>query len=399
MKKIAIISPGVLPLPAIDGGAVETLVEIFLKENEKHKQYKIDTYSVESKNKFKVEKYNFKLTNNIFISKNKFDILIRKFYISQLLSLFLKIFMKYPYVFKLRQLLKNKNYDCIIVENFPEVSIILSKITKSDLILHLHNDYFSEYKKKDYNFLRKYKKIICVSEYISNQLQKEFPSLKERIETVNNCIDLTRFNLSKIKPKENESLKEKYRITKNDRVISYFGRLTQTKGIDYLIDAFSNTLKTSNNLKLMIVGSKSFNDNSKDRYTQELEKKIKKIQNNVIFTGYIDHEKIPNFYSISDIVVVPSICQEAFSLVTIESMAMKIPVIANSVGGIPYITSNKEITLIKNSGNLSFDLEEALKKEIKNRDSMKLEKAYEKVVRNYTPNIYFKNISKIIESL
>ena len=32
---ILIISPGILPVPAVNGGAVENLIEIFLEENEK----------------------------------------------------------------------------------------------------------------------------------------------------------------------------------------------------------------------------------------------------------------------------------------------------------------------------------------------------------------------------
>ena len=42
---ILIISPGILPVPAVNGGAVENLIEIFLEENEKYNKNNITVYS------------------------------------------------------------------------------------------------------------------------------------------------------------------------------------------------------------------------------------------------------------------------------------------------------------------------------------------------------------------
>ncbi|MEM1583004.1 MAG: glycosyltransferase family 4 protein, partial [Candidatus Bathyarchaeia archaeon] len=54
----------------------------------------------------------------------------------------------------------------------------------------------------------------------------------------------------------------------------------------------------------------------------------------VIFTGRIPQDEVPYYYSMSDIVVVPSL-QEAFGLVVSEAMACGKPVIGTNVGGIP----------------------------------------------------------------
>lgn len=40
MKKICIVCVSGLPIPAIKGGAIETLVEHIINENEKNPQYK-----------------------------------------------------------------------------------------------------------------------------------------------------------------------------------------------------------------------------------------------------------------------------------------------------------------------------------------------------------------------
>ena len=39
MKKIAIITGGILPIPAVKGGAIETLLQYYIDYNEKQKQF------------------------------------------------------------------------------------------------------------------------------------------------------------------------------------------------------------------------------------------------------------------------------------------------------------------------------------------------------------------------
>ena len=39
MKKIIVVNNGTLPLPAVRGGAVETLIELLIKENEEKSSY------------------------------------------------------------------------------------------------------------------------------------------------------------------------------------------------------------------------------------------------------------------------------------------------------------------------------------------------------------------------
>jgi glycosyltransferase involved in cell wall biosynthesis len=60
------------------------------------------------------------------------------------------------------------------------------------------------------------------------------------------------------------------------------------------------------------------------------------LQNDVSFIGAVPHSKLPQLISASDIVAIPSL-MEASSLLLIESMACKRPVVATNVGGIPEI--------------------------------------------------------------
>ena len=44
--KIAILTSGILPVPAVLGGAVENLIDYYLEYNNQHRQHNITVYSV-----------------------------------------------------------------------------------------------------------------------------------------------------------------------------------------------------------------------------------------------------------------------------------------------------------------------------------------------------------------
>ena len=58
-----------------------------------------------------------------------------------------------------------------------------------------------------------------------------------------------------------------------------------------------------------------------------------KIEKNVIFTGYLPREKIPEILNAIDILVLASKQPEPFGLVILEAMACEKPVIAPAEGG------------------------------------------------------------------
>lgn len=63
MKKIAIVTNGILPLPAVKGGGAETLVQQLLDENEKQQKYKFIVYSVLDKKAVQAQK-NISIVNS-----------------------------------------------------------------------------------------------------------------------------------------------------------------------------------------------------------------------------------------------------------------------------------------------------------------------------------------------
>jgi len=124
-------------------------------------------------------------------------------------------------------------------------------------------------------------------------------------------------------------------------IILFVGRITKAKGLRILIKALARVKREFNKeLKLLIIGGDISNVMHSEIESQE-KKYIKKLINktnlsdDVIFLGPVEREKLPYYYSIADICVVPSL-YESFGLVAVEAMACGTPVMASKVGGLAH---------------------------------------------------------------
>ena len=141
-------------------------------------------------------------------------------------------------------------------------------------------------------------------------------------------VEVSKF-ISKVNKK---SLKRKYNIDSKN-VLLFIGRLVEKKGLEYLLKAFPNILKTNPNTLLVICGDGPL----KERY-EELSKKMK-LDNFVKFVGKISEEEKLDYLAMADILVVPSIKTkegdtEGLPVVILEGGASEKPIVASNVGGI-----------------------------------------------------------------
>ena len=112
----------------------------------------------------------------------------------------------------------------------------------------------------------------------------------------------------------------------------FFGRLSQEKGINNLIQAFSKLEKG----KLYIAGDGPEKENIEEYIKQNnLSERIKMI-------GYQNKDEIIKYISECRFVVVPSTCNENCPYSIIETMAVGKPIIASNNGGIPELVINEE---------------------------------------------------------
>lgn len=330
--KIAILTSGLLPIPAIKGGAIETLLDSFIEQNEKMKRVKLDVYSIPTKHeRKKYTKYQY-INNGVW-------------------SFFIKIFNKilgtniptnFFYQKKMIKKVNKKNYDYIILENYPELSLKL----KSDRIIeYVHSDIFNKDTKNAKKILNKLYRVITVSDFIKKRVD-EIDNNNKTL-TVLNCIDFDKFDEKEYQINR-KKFRKKFYINKRDIVFIFSGRLSPEKGPLEAIKAFVNANLPHS--KLIIVGGIWYGVNKSNCYYDQLKKYANE---NVIFAGYVPHAQIQDFLCIADVGIVPSLCNEAAGLSVVEFMARKNIVIASNRGGIPeYIENNNYLIEFNESQEL-----------------------------------------------
>lgn len=396
MKRMAVISAGFVPVPAVDGGAGEVLTTELIKGNELTGDFFMDIYTIESP---KLDKIKYKNAEIIQIHINP----IRWFW-CKARNAFLKLFkFKYrfiPYNQELIHKYFRDNYDVILVENNMQVFEDIynhAKNGKNHMIYHMHND-IDGTTKPEYlcRFIAdKAEKILPVSNYLKTHFKDVAPNNK--LEVFYNCVDLEVFNVDNIR--KTKELKEKYNIGDEDFVYMYTGRVCPEKGILELVKAFKKIANEVPNSKLMIVGSHWYNQIDRDEYFEQVVAESEIIKDRMIFTGYIYPEDMPEIYGLADVLVIPTLCQEAFGMVALEGMAMKIPILATRSGGMTEVLDGVA-ELVKNDDSLIEMLSIGMKKYYDDEQLRRtnIDKAYEKVISTKEfdrKNYYTEFVNKI----
>jgi glycosyltransferase involved in cell wall biosynthesis len=150
----------------------------------------------------------------------------------------------------------------------------------------------------------------------------------QKITVVYNGVDPERF-----RPCDRQLAKQQFGFTSTDKLVTYVGRLDQSKGIETLLRAFA-LLPMNTQPHLLIVGKPVLNKPAYEASLKQLAS-ILGVANQVTFWGYLANP-IAAFQA-SDVVVVPSVWSEPFGRIIVEAMACGTPVLASRIGGIPEI--------------------------------------------------------------
>lgn len=190
---------------------------------------------------------------------------------------------------------------------------------------------------------------------------------------------------------EIEKIKDKIIGLKNSglKIVGTISRLEPVKGIEYLVRAFSLLLKDlDQKIFLLIVG-----DGSERKRLQELAEKILG-KENFLFTGWIYPPD--DFYPLFDVFCVPSL-NEAWGVTIIEAGKFGIPIVASSVGGIPYFAGGYVLLVPPKNEQ---KLKEAIKKILTDEKLRKVlsEKSRE-LFQKYTRDFMIKRYLELYFSL
>jgi len=297
------------------------------------------------------------------------------------LLIFSEFFSSYKIMKKEKIIMIHAHY--ILPQGF--IAVFLKKLFKIPLLVTIHGSDLFPLKNILFKKLQKF--VVINSDYVTvnsgatrYELVNRFPSYSQKIKIIPMGVDINIF--------KKKNLKKPKKYAKN-KLLLFVGRLSDQKGLQYLIDAIPDVAKYYPNIKLLIIGS--------GPYEKILKEKVhdNKVKEHVEFLGSMLPLDISKYYNFADIFIIPSLSTktgtEALGLSLLEAMASGCSVIGTNVGGIPFVIKNNFNGILvrqKDSKELSMKIIALLKNKQK---SVKLGNNAPVYVRN---NYSWEKVSK-----
>ncbi|MHA1987702.1 MAG: glycosyltransferase [Promethearchaeota archaeon] len=299
--------------------------------------------------------------------KNKPDIIVGFSITNGLIGLILAKLFKIPFLFFYIDIL----HEIVPIQYVKKLARIIARFTlkRSDKVL-VHTNI-------QYKYL--------INEGITGADIEVSP---DGISLENTIVDKNIYNL----------LKSKYFIQDDDFVIFFMGHLYEFAGLKEIIDHYNSKVKTGNlNLKFLILGDGGIY-NSLRNYIEKIEADW------VILAGRVPYNEIKEYIELTDLCLlsfaINDITKEILPIKILEYMAMKKPVLTNSLPGVVHeLKKDSDLIFAENQNELIEMIEDL----IPQKENLKKigQKGYELVKKKYTwkkiITDFKKNIITLIE--
>lgn len=328
MYNIGVIMGGVMPVPAVCGGAIETLITSIVKKYSRKDGFRLTIFSVyhkeavEAAKKYPDVRFVWTHTNTFWnLAKHAIFLTVR-----ELTGKTIRVLQRHYN--EIAPVIQNEKFDLLIVEGGDEQAVIdIAKgYRREQLVFHAHIHFIPKEE-----VVKGYGHMIGVSEFVVREYEK---ACKIPVDThlLRNAIDVKKFSKG-ISEDERKSLRKKLGLQEDDFVILYVGRLIPVKGILELMQSILSI--KDEHIKLLCIGSANFGKWEFSPYERKVKILAEQNRERIIFTGYVDNAEVYQYASVADVQCVPSLCEEAAGLVVIEAMAEGLPLIVTKSGGVP----------------------------------------------------------------
>lgn len=165
-------------------------------------------------------------------------------------------------------------------------------------------------------------RIITVSNLTRAIVIEKYGINPDKVVTVYNAVE----------PKQMES-EIPFRKNKNEKIVTFLGRITMQKGPEYFIEAAYRVLQKMDNVRFVMAGSGDM-----------MEKMIRraaalKISDKFHFTGFLKGDDVFSMLRMSDLYVMPSV-SEPFGISPLEAMQSNVPVLISYQSGVAEILNH-----------------------------------------------------------
>lgn len=183
---------------------------------------------------------------------------------------------------------------------------------------------------------------ITVSNFVGERLKRRSRIPAEKVSVIHNGVDLERFRPPADKLEKSQWKRRLFDVDESLSVITYIGQLTEEKGLLVYLEVIRRLLPRHEEMLFAFAGAGPLE--------HHLVSYIKEAKSNRIrFLGIRDDGE--TILRASDLVVVPSVWEEAFGLVIAEALACGVPVIGSRIGGIPEVLLDQKTGILTKPGD------------------------------------------------
>ena len=352
MKRIAIITPCILPVPATMGGAVEELITRIVFDNEIQEELSIDLFSIYDDNDENDQLRKTRVISVVYKNVQRvMDRFLDKAHRTVPGSEGYRLFDKnIAEAFEERLLDLDEPYDAVVIENLVSIASrivdICRKAYEFPIYFHMHNDVDIYRSPKGLRELTaKGVQFIAVSEYIKNQILRYADGAI--VHVLYNGTELTG---DVALPVERKADKVRF---------LYAGRIIPDKGVLELVEAYDKLWglvdsEMRNKISLDLIGFSS-NQTKYEKTVRSLAKK----HDGISCKKRISTSDMNSKYNDYDIVVMPTMNEEPFGLVALETMSKGLPLITTNSGALPEVVGDGALIVEKN-GDFTTKLADAM---------------------------------------
>ena len=349
--RILLVPPPELPVPAVQGGAVETLVTHLIRENERRGCLDLLCASIPDPAAAEQAKA-LRHTRMLYVARPRGA---RRYWPLVFIERCFGIAAPYDPWYQKVQLslaLELPPPDLIVAEggNLTQCSAISRMFGRGRCLAHLHGQTACSHTMDDI-----YGGVLALSEFIRDDYLKTSSLDRQHAYILHNCIDTARFTPGA----PDAALRASLGFAPEDFVVLFCGRLEPDKGIHKLLEAMAAV--DDARCKLLIVGSPFFGRTQSSPFLRKLEQQAHALGDRVRFTGYVPNENLPDYYRMADLVCVPTLVEEAAGLVAVEAMGCGRPVLATRSGGMPEYLQGSQAILVDRGPELAAQLSWAIR--------------------------------------
>lgn len=218
-------------------------------------------------------------------------------------------------------------------------------------ILHLHWFVDDEIPASYHRLLQRADAVVCCSEDVRRRFLAAAPFPERRTIVIRNGTDPDLFRPAS--PLEKRRLRQRYGLDEAAQVVLFVGAFVPEKGLLQAARAMAHVTSAVPDAVLLAVGGRLWSSLPADaQVNSPYEDAVYAYQSSSVrFLGRVPHAEMPDIYRVADMVIVPSIWPEPFSMSALDGLASGLPVVASRTGGPPEMIDERRNGLLVPPGD------------------------------------------------